>query len=86
MLMLAGGADRFSCSRATRSQGRLKSAQPDFCILIESAFEAVICGTLASRTVTVKLYVPIAAGVPKIEPNVVLIAKPGGRPLETDQV
>ena len=53
---------------------------------IDSAREAVCCGLLLSRTVTVKVNVPAAVGVPNTEPTVALIAKPEGKPLDTDQV
>ena len=50
-----------------------------------STFDAVFCGLLLSRTVTVTLNMPETVGVPKGAPDEELIDMPLGRP-EADQL
>src|ERR1017187_8037774 len=52
--------------------------------VIDSVFESVFCGLLLSLTVTVKMNVPEAVGVPEMAPVEALIARPPGRPPPTD--
>ncbi len=56
-------------------------------VTIVSAADAVCVGELLSVTVTVKLEVPLAAGVPEITPVDAESASPAGRlPEVTDQL
>ena len=78
-------ADLGRCTYDIEERGRQYVGYQNYLTTVsEYAREAVCCGLLASRTVTVRLNVPETVGVPKSAPTE-LIFMPLGWP-ETDQL